>query len=655
MNSARMMRLTKNSPRVTANRFNPNEHADPVGDPIMELQNSYWEEPTRTTKGELESMIDMYGLLQKEDHKQFGRHPVRAQHDEIEATFQYTLSKSYQQAATDRQMDHSRREQVNAPEEPPSSFPMVMWLLDKSCKLSKGLVRWPWFSRFFGLVVILNSIELWLQSDSEWLSEDTELLLQSVFTALFVVELTLRTMAARASSAPVEKFLLFDLFLVLIAVVDLLVIRPNFDMKVDWRLFTHLRALRLVRGARLQGMKESTQDQRRRLMSTCFWRSCVTFALQFVVLLPILQLFAMIICSLAQSWETVDDEWREFKKMDGSMVILTEIAVQGHEWYSLLWGLIGDDDSSAQAAGVILLGFLCLVNFLLGPIFVAVFVQIVRSSTQDENDRHHGNTLSITSRQVEGLRRILQCIDLDDDQRVSHDEFIILRRYYANAIKFCGIKRNDLKKIWALVEPDETGEVPLDTFVLGYLNYIGFSGSVYSMCLQLGLKYVRRLMLVSGRHDAIDDVQERVANKLEGQEKWLRGFVEQQKQDLQAFDDCLARLDAMHRTIDVGIQEKDLAELEALYGASDENALCISNIRRMVLETEVAETTLAVAEWAQSAGVDVESILGYTPRRREDGDAEAAPRKDGDAEAAPRDDGDAEATRREGSDASVTV
>jgi hypothetical protein len=339
---------------------------------------------------------------------------------------------------------------------------MAMMRLDSwECRVAMS----KWFNVFMYILVIFNSLEIGfrldhdeaitlpIDGDSRTNANETLLaVIENTLCALFTIEIMIRMAAYRRSiyffKDPIYRsWNTLDFSLLIIMIVDTWIISyTHHDETLAIRILRLTRMLRLVRILKL------SDDLR--ILFRAMWASSKSILISGVPLIALnYTVSAMLTDWCNTPGEASTEDFKEyFGSMRESMLTLWQLS-QFDEWYGILHSLI----SEAPFWGFLLLAYMLISSFMVLNVLLGVISQIIFTNSSFVRQEFVQSELEDLYDKLEALGK-----------GKIHAQKVI--DSYGDRLGRLGVKVDLLPSLFAMLDPDGTGDITREAFVMFMLK-----------------------------------------------------------------------------------------------------------------------------------------------------------------------------------------
>jgi len=340
------------------------------------------------------------------------------------------------------------------------------------------------FFGFTGVLIILNSCFIGYQTDIQFKQAMSETndprtassYLSRAFAALFLAELLLRLLARRMNffTASDWKWNSFDAFLVVTSVMDeVMTSQVNFSATRILRVFRMARVLRIIR------IVGAFRELREMLCSVISSLKSIFWAL--VLLCLVIYLFAILFMQSALNIIEQDGaQPQEFQScwgsVHGAMYTLLAAISGGQDWIEA----VAPFDNHSLFYRAFFSFFIVFVTFGMLNIPTGVFVARAAEISVLDKDLIIQAEIANTKSVVRNLRTMFQDLDtkhggnIDIGKLTEYISRVDVQAYLA-ALNF---HTSNTKELISMLDPQKTGQVGMNDFIAGCLQYKGSAKAV---------------------------------------------------------------------------------------------------------------------------------------------------------------------------------
>eukprot|EP00747_Dinoflagellata_sp_TGD_P209219 gnl/TRDRNA2_/TRDRNA2_82627_c0_seq1.p1 gnl/TRDRNA2_/TRDRNA2_82627_c0~~gnl/TRDRNA2_/TRDRNA2_82627_c0_seq1.p1 ORF type:complete len:598 (+),score=101.70 gnl/TRDRNA2_/TRDRNA2_82627_c0_seq1:77-1870(+) len=379
-------------------------------------------------------------------------------------------------------------------------MPSVEWNQEttgKACTRLKKIVFSMWFDAFFSLMIVLNTVYIGIVSDDALkrsiLLYDNRVNSHQVsleqpgwygavdimFCTIFSVEILFRLLAEELQfiSGPNRRWNMFDLFLVITAIVELIFVGFNLTFMRIFRILRTIRALRIIRVVRV------FRELRMMLVSVMCCFMPLLWAILF--LLVITFVFAVILVSGiglyvenedTPSADMVDIARFYFASMPMAILSLFMALTGGTDWFEFGQVLL----EIHIFYFLTFIFYICFVVFGILNVITGIFVTGTYEISQLDKDLVIQAEMHKEDSYIYGLRMAFKDCDVSGDDMLTWEEFQkqIQDRKVMAYFRTLGIDGTEAAGLFKLLDLDGSGAVGINEFVMGCMRLKGGAKTV---------------------------------------------------------------------------------------------------------------------------------------------------------------------------------
>jgi len=308
--------------------------------------------------------------------------------------------------------------------------------------------------------------------------------------AVFLVEVVVRVMSCAKERW--SGWLLLDMLLLCIAVVELLVMAWREQVGRVLPVLATIQSLRLVRFLRLFKVKMSPL----RVILTALG-SGLSYVLSAGLFVGMIWLtaaicFTALLAHTSSEDRAVQQALEHFSSTGRSLLSALEITVGGMCWGSAIFDpLISSDKLSWKFGGVAVLILVILSSFLIWNLILGIYVRQVTVISKKYDNEEEQEALFDGENSVKHMRALLDKMDMDKDGCISKKE---LRRLLKDteALTALRLGAQELQVLHASLDAESNGHVSISDFLFGVLKLTGASKTLDMLSIDYRQKALLR-------------------------------------------------------------------------------------------------------------------------------------------------------------------
>eukprot|EP00747_Dinoflagellata_sp_TGD_P130631 gnl/TRDRNA2_/TRDRNA2_174850_c0_seq1.p1 gnl/TRDRNA2_/TRDRNA2_174850_c0~~gnl/TRDRNA2_/TRDRNA2_174850_c0_seq1.p1 ORF type:complete len:744 (+),score=126.67 gnl/TRDRNA2_/TRDRNA2_174850_c0_seq1:24-2255(+) len=348
----------------------------------------------------------------------------------------------------------------------------------------------------FGLIVLMQ-FSLGIQLDTDWRMVETLKNLNHVFLSVFIAELVIRVAVSLKENGKLNKFLSFDVSLVVITTVSLWVAQSDVCL-----VLLSLRSLRILK--RLSRMEFSFARPLRMLLGA-FGSALQTFMWGAVALVVNAYAFALVIqlflnnveTNLTTNYEVHAVKQELFPSMIHCMITLLSSTFEGIDWEARFGRLLLDTEAS-QHVGLVLYAYMYFSKLCLCTLILSMFIdEVLNFGVADDGLSYSKVFRGRVNFRL--LRTALEAMDENVNGMLSLGEFWSFFDANPKVLHQLGLRTENLVDYWRYFDPLDEKEVPFEDVMYSYLKLMAGQSDINSLIKDYMMKMCTKAI------DPIDD------------------------------------------------------------------------------------------------------------------------------------------------------
>lgn len=383
------------------------------------------------------------------------------------------------------------------------------------------------FQAFFGTLILLNAVTMGFEADASEGSKGVFSTLESVFCALFLIEVLVRMLGS-----PVTPWkdlpLMLDTGIVCISVIDDWILSNTDltggdDQQLDLSVLTVLRLLRVIRVARIFRAIAIFRPIRvllgslAKAVQNLFWVTLLLLVMFYCFGLT----FRMLLSDLDEDEPARPVVDKHFQNVGGCILTGIEVLLRGFDWTDEITTPLIDHQ---PVAGIFWLFFVAALHVCVANLIIGVFVEQLFVAAKESDLEVEKENLINKAANIKNLKQVFFDMDKNQNGRINRREFKHFMQTHPEAADVISITPEEADILFETVDSQDA-DMTIDDFLFSVIKLKGGSKNVDTMCFDYQIKQIIRQVQRAPQH------VEELAHQLERYEERL-GHLTTQMQDI---------------------------------------------------------------------------------------------------------------------------